>query len=62
MDAYGKINVATECAFGTLLSIAKKLELNPLPVMGLMYLPSQEVTRQFQEACRAVLASVGVKE
>ena len=51
----GDINFVTECAFGALLEQARKRGLHVNPVMGLMYLPDQTVTRQFQIACRAVL-------
>lgn len=61
MDDYGKVQFATEVAFGSLISEANKLGLPVQPVMGLMYMPTQEVTRQWQEACRAVLAALGVK-
>lgn len=60
MTDYAKVRTATEIAFGTLLSEAKRLGLPVLPAMGLMYMPTQEVTRQWQEACRAVLAALGV--
>jgi hypothetical protein len=56
LDEYSKTNFATETAFNELINESRKLGLPLDPVMGLMYLPSQEVTRQFQEACRAVLS------
>ena len=59
MTDYAKINFATEVACTALLDEAKKLGLPLQPVMGLMYLPDQAVTQQFQKACRAVLASLG---
>jgi hypothetical protein len=55
MEDYAKVQFATEVAFGQLLAEAKKLGLPLNPVMGLMYMPTQDVTRQWQEACRAVL-------
>ena len=55
-----KVNFATEVAFNTLVEEANKQGLAVGPVMGLMYLPDQAITRQFQEACRAVLKSLGV--
>jgi hypothetical protein len=53
-----KLNFATEVAFSSLLKQAAELGLisTPVSTVGLMYLPVQAVTRQFQEACRAVLA------
>lgn len=56
MTPQAKTNFATEISFSTLLSEAKKVGLTVQPVMGLMYLPDPAVTRQWQEACRAVLA------
>lgn len=50
-----KINDATEVAFGALVQAAKLRGIPVGPVMGLMYLPTADLTRQFQEACRAVL-------
>lgn len=55
MTEYSKVNIATEEAFTFLLTQAKSLGLSLNPVMGLMYMPKQETTRQFQEACRAVI-------
>jgi hypothetical protein len=56
----GKIDIATELAFGCLITSSRSQQLEVLPVMGLMYMPKQETTRQFQEACRVVLAELGV--
>lgn len=57
MTEYSAINFATEVAFNSLVASAgKHVDLNP--VMGLMYLPDQDLTRQFQEACRAVIAAL----
>ena len=61
MDAYGKQVFAIEVSFTSLLNEAQQLGIPLLPVVGLMYLPDQSVTRQFQEACRAVLASLAVE-
>ena len=58
MTDYERYQFATEVAFNALLSQAKKMGLRLLPVMGLMYLPSQEDTRKFQEACKAILDSL----
>jgi hypothetical protein len=57
LSDYEKINYATEVAFGALLEQARSLGY-PLSAMGLMYLPDQAITRQFQEACRAVIHCV----
>jgi hypothetical protein len=56
-----KVNTATEMAFGALVQYAKHVGLPVQPAMGLMYLPDQAVTRQFQVACRAVLKDLGVE-
>ena len=53
---YEKDSVAIEIAFGALVSEKNGLNLNP--VMGLMYLPTQELTRNFQQACQAILDSL----
>lgn len=58
MDDAAKANFAIEVAFTALIDQAKKLGLQLNPVMGLMYLPDQAVTRQFQDACRAVLSDL----
>lgn len=58
MTDYGKAQVATENAFGTLIKVAREMGLDVSPVMGLMYLPSQELTRNFQEACKAILLAL----
>lgn len=58
MTDAAKTDFATEVAFGSLIAEARKLGLSLGPVMGLLYLPSQELTRQFQNACRAVIASL----
>lgn len=58
MTDYAKTNFATEFAFNALVYEARRLGLPTTPVAGLMYLPTQEVTRRFQEACRAVLADL----
>lgn len=55
MTDYEKIQIATENAFGVLIAEAKRLGLPVEPVMGLMYLPDQDVTRTFQTACQTVL-------
>jgi len=52
-----KIDFATEVAFNALLADLKKNGVIPtwLAVMGLMYLQDEAVTRQFQDACKAVV-------
>ena len=60
MTDYEKINFSTEVAFENLLKQARLMGLSANPVMGLMYLPDQATTVQFQRACRAVLSSLGV--
>lgn len=60
MTNYGKIQFATEVCFTSLIDSAKKLGLKVDPVLGLMYMPKQETTREFQLACRKVLSDLGV--
>lgn len=60
MNTYGKIQFATEIAFNNLINQAKSMGLEVEPVMGLMYLPSQEDARNFQVACKNILKSLGV--
>lgn len=55
---YEKARVATEFAYGALIDRAQKSGLDVLPVMGLMYLPTQELTYEFQEACRKILMAL----
>lgn len=55
MTDYGRAQFSTEVAFNSLLEQAKKLGLEVTPVMGLMYLPTQELTENFKQACRAIL-------
>jgi hypothetical protein len=57
---YSKAVTATEDAFQRLIARAAASGLKPRPVMGLVYLPTQAVTRQFEVACRAVLQDLGV--
>jgi hypothetical protein len=59
MSLKGKADFVTEIAFNSLLAESVKLGLSLNPVMGLMYLPDQALTRQFQEACRNILTSLG---
>jgi hypothetical protein len=56
-----RVDIATEVAFGALIKTATIEQLAPDPTMGLMYLPDEAVTRQFQVACRAVLTCLNVK-
>lgn len=62
MSDYGKVNFATEVAFSALAKQAKDLGLAVAPVMGLMYLPTQDITYQFQLACRAILLALTPRE
>jgi hypothetical protein len=59
---YGKVEFATEVAFNSLVEQAKKLGLKVGAVMGLMYLPTQEMTEAFKQACRTILLAVTPKE
>ena len=62
MTDYGRAQFATEVAFGQLIESAKKVGLAVEPVMGLMYLPTQQMTAQFQQACRTILLALTPKE
>lgn len=55
MDQNQAIEFATELAFKSLVRNARAQGLNLPEVAGLVYLPQQEVSRQFQDACRAVI-------
>lgn len=55
---YLRAEEATDNAFSALLTEAKARGLTVAPVMGLMYLPTQDLTRNFQEACRAILMAL----
>ena len=57
---YSKVQMATELSFAELIKRAKESGLPVQPVMGLMYLPEQAATREFQQGCRAVLKCLGV--
>lgn len=48
----GKEQFAIEVALNALLEKAGA------PRIGLLYLPDQELTRNFQEACRAILSAL----
>ena len=58
MSDYGKTQFATEQAFNSLVQQAKKLGLQVGPCSGLVYLPTQELTRDFQFACRNILMAL----
>ena len=60
MTDYAKVNFATEVAFTALLKQARDLGLPIGPVMGLMYMPDQKDTQNFQEACRAILKALTI--
>ena len=52
---YEIVQFATEAAFMALLKRADYCGLKVQPVTGLMYLPNQEVTEAFIEACKNIL-------
>ena len=60
MSDYGRVQFATEVAFSSLIRQAAEIGLELSPVMGLMYLSSQQLTRDFQLACRAILSALAV--
>lgn len=55
---YAKAQIATEDTFDELILRAKRQGLALAPCMGLMYLPTQELTRAFQDACRGILMAL----
>ncbi len=55
---YGRGQIATEEAFNELVKQAKALGLDVSAVMGLVYLPTEQLTRDFQQACRAILLAL----
>lgn len=58
MTDYKRAQFATEVAFNTLVKQAKDSGLDMSPVMGLMYLPSEEMTSAFEQACRTILLAL----
>ena len=58
MTDYGRAQFATEVALTSLLKQAKDLGLDVTPVAGLMYLPTQEMTEDFKQACRTILLAL----
>ena len=58
MTDYGRAQFSTEVAFKALMKQAKELGLEVSPVMGLMYLPTQEMTEAFRQACRTILLAL----
>jgi hypothetical protein len=59
---YGNLQFATEVAWAALVDRAIQdglLSKGDRP-NGLMYMPTQGVTQQFKNACRAVIADLGV--
>jgi hypothetical protein len=56
-----KADFCTEVAFNELLLVASRQFERLKPTMGLMYLSDLDVTKQFQEACRAVLRLQGAE-
>jgi hypothetical protein len=55
MTDYGRAQITIEVAFGALLKQAKESGLKITPVMGLEYLPEQDLAEPFKRACRAIL-------
>jgi hypothetical protein len=54
---YSRVNSAIEAACEALTATAVRLGLSITP-MHLMYLPTQELTADFQRACRAILSAL----
>jgi hypothetical protein len=61
MTPQKKANLCVESAFDELLTVAFKHFEGMKSTMGLMYLSDRDVTKQFQEACRAVLRLQGAE-
>ena len=59
---FSKRQRAIEACLIELLASATRHGLNPSPVGGLMYLPDQAITWEFQVACNKVMSSLGVKQ
>ncbi len=55
---YEKAQIATEEAFNALIKVAKEYGLDVAPTMGLMYLPTQEMTQNFKQACNTILLAL----
>lgn len=55
---YERAQDATEEALNMLLKQAKLMGLDVTPVMGLMYLPTQEMTEAFIQACHTILIAL----
>jgi hypothetical protein len=62
MTLNSKLNVSIEMAFSALLSNATKVGLQYNQPMGLMYLPTQELSDRFIESCKDIMNSLGVKD
>lgn len=58
MTDYEKENFAIETAFSEMVNEARDLGLRVAPATGLMYLPTQKLTRDFQDAGRAILRAL----
>lgn len=59
---YGRAQFATEVAFDALVAQAKNMGLKVGFTMGLLYLPSQQMTQDFKQACRSILLALTPKE
>lgn len=60
MSDESKVQFAAEIAFNSLIFQAKKLGLSVGPVMGLVYLPNQQDTADFQDVCSRILKSLAI--
>lgn len=58
---YERAQDATEEALNILLKQAYIMGLDVTPVMGLMYLPTQEMTEEFIQACCKILLALTPK-
>lgn len=58
MTDYEKVQFSTEVAFNALVKQARDMGLSVAPVMGLMYLPTEKLTSDFQQACKAILIAL----
>lgn len=61
MTNYEKARVTTEDAFDELIASAKRNGLQLSSELGLMYLPEQALTVNFQKACHEIFKALGVQ-
>jgi hypothetical protein len=60
ITAEGAEDCAIEEAFGALIAAAQVQGLPVRSPLGLVYLPTEQLTRSFQQACRDILTALKV--